>query len=466
MTVGGRALLLAAGPLLLGCPPPTTTPQDAGPTRPPPRWSVRDGFLRDAQGRAVILRGVNVSGDHKQPPYLGFHGPDDYRRIHDEWGMNAVRFLAPWAAIEPSRGVHDETYLARLAERVGWAADAGLLVVVDMHQDLYGEGFAGGDGAPRWTCDEARYAAYTPRDPWFLGYFDENVIACFDALWTDVTLQDHAAGAWQAVARVLADQPAVVGFDALNEPFLGSALVDDFEPLYLQPFYETVVAAVRDVAPDWVAFLEPSSTRNAGVATRLRPFPFPLVVYAPHAYDAQAEAGEPFDLAHRQHVLDNAVALAAEARALGAALWVGEYGGTGSTAGIAAYMDAEYDAVAAVFGGSAYWHHGKDDGYGLLDAHGGDKAVLLDAVVRPAPARVAGTLTTWSYDDATASFQVGWDVDPDVTAPSELLLPGRPYPQGAAVTCAGCRTERDGVVVRVWPDPGADRVLVTVVPAG
>ena len=27
-----------------------------------PRWSVTKGFLRDAQGRAVIMRGANVSG--------------------------------------------------------------------------------------------------------------------------------------------------------------------------------------------------------------------------------------------------------------------------------------------------------------------------------------------------------------------------------------------------------------------
>ena len=46
-----------------------------------------------------------------------------------------------------------------------------------MHQDVYGEGF-GFDGAPRWTCDAARYAAFVPRTPWFLSTLDPNVMAC------------------------------------------------------------------------------------------------------------------------------------------------------------------------------------------------------------------------------------------------------------------------------------------------
>ena len=168
----------------------------------PPGWTVAGGFLRDPEGRVVILRGVNLSGRHKLPPYLDFHGPDDYRRLRDDWGMNAIRFLVTWSAIEPVDGVHDPAFLDEVAERIGWAEDAGLLVFLDMHQDLYGEGFAGGDGAPRWSCDPARYSAFTPRTPWFFGYLDGNVTACFDALWTDAHLHDHYAALWGALARL------------------------------------------------------------------------------------------------------------------------------------------------------------------------------------------------------------------------------------------------------------------------
>jgi endoglycosylceramidase len=40
--------------------------------------------------------------------------------------------------IEPQRGVFDDAFIDQLADRVTWAEQAGILVVVDMHQDLYG----------------------------------------------------------------------------------------------------------------------------------------------------------------------------------------------------------------------------------------------------------------------------------------------------------------------------------------
>src|SRR5438874_1697397 len=114
------------------------------PVRP---WHA-DSFLRDRAGRAVILRGLNVGAKHS--PWFDFQGPADFTRIRTAWGMNAVRLLVLWAAIEPEKGVYDSGYLDALAERVKWASDANLAVVLDMHQDVYGEGFAkgGGDGAP------------------------------------------------------------------------------------------------------------------------------------------------------------------------------------------------------------------------------------------------------------------------------------------------------------------------------
>src|SRR5262249_53067895 len=132
-----------------------------------PAWSVRGGFLRDAQGRAVILRGANVSGKNKNPPFFDFHGPAAFARMRADWGMNAVRFLVEWAAIEPEEGQYDDAYLDAVAQRIEWAQAADLYVVVDMHQDVYGQGFAsgGGDGAPLWTCDASNYASFTPTDP-------------------------------------------------------------------------------------------------------------------------------------------------------------------------------------------------------------------------------------------------------------------------------------------------------------
>src|SRR5262249_22825346 len=156
------------------------------------------------------------------------------------------------------------------------------------------EGF-GFDGAPRWTCDEANYAAFVPQQPWGLNYTDSHVMACFDHLWTDAGTGAAFAAAWRHVAEQLESQPAILGFDPINEPSWGSFPVATFERDHLQPFYEQVITAVRAVAPRWLAFVEPSNSRNLGFSTSLRGFSSEGVVYAPHLYDAQAEQSGQFD---------------------------------------------------------------------------------------------------------------------------------------------------------------------------
>ncbi|MEB2313546.1 MAG: cellulase family glycosylhydrolase [Sorangiineae bacterium] len=433
---------------------------DAAPAKP--AWSVTGGFVRAPDGRAALLRGANLADAHKDRPYLGFHEPKDYQALVDVWGMNTIRFLVIWAAIEPEKGKYDEGYLDRVAERVGWARDAGLHVVIDMHQDVYGEGF-GSDGAPRWTCDEARYEAFEPREQWFFNYLDENVQACIDDFYASAELQDHYAEAWRRVAARLKDDPAVVGFDVMNEPHWGSATIGDFEAQRLQPFYEKIVRAVRRVAPGWLAFLEPSASRNLGFATGLQPFPFEGVVYSPHSYNSAAEQGNGFSSSARTALLNNVAHLADEARELGAALWIGEYGGTTGSDGITEYMNANYDAAGAVAAANAYWSYDRGDGgYGMLQADGTPKPVLLDVLVRPVPEYVAGDPISFEYDVTTRRFTFSWRPDARIDAPTVLTVPARVYPNGYDVDCDGCETEADGAKLTVTTAPRGEPAVITL----
>jgi endoglycosylceramidase len=430
---------------------------------PPPRpetWHVSGGALRGPDGRAVILRGVNLAGAHKTAPYFSFHQLPDFERVGAEWGMNSIRLLILWAAIEPSPGSYDEDYLDQLELRLDWARQAGLHVVLDMHQDVYGEGF-GGDGAPRWTCDEAHYEAFEPVSPWFLNYQNEHVIACFDQLWSSDELMGRYAAAWHRVAERFADHEAVVGFDVMNEPHWGSALLS-FEEEKLQRFYERVVPEVRQAAPDWVAFLEPSARRNIGLPTGLTPFPFPNVVYAPHAYDTAAEQGNGFDETRRVALLTKIADLRDDATMLGAALWIGEYGGTADSPGITAYMDAEYDGQGAVAAGSAYWAYDRDGGYGLLNADGTEKTVLLDVLVRPYPTQVAGDPLSFSYDEQSGTFSFQWRPDDTIEGPTEIAVPLRAYPDGYSVACEGCVVEQQAGRLLVTEVTGQDVATVVV----
>jgi endoglycosylceramidase len=429
---------------------------------PDESWHVVDGQLRAPDGRTAILRGVNLANVHKKPPYLGTESAADWARLREEFGFNAVRFLMTWAAVEPERGQYDDAYLDRVGERLGWAADAGLAVILDMHQDVYGEGF-GFDGAPRWTCDAANYEGFEPKQPWFVNNLDPKVVACIDHFYEDDTRARFVA-AWGHVAARLREAPSVIGFDVLNEPVWGSHPSSAYEVDLLAPLYEEVVAAVRREAPGWVAFLEPGATRNAGVPTKLEAFDFADVVYAPHSYDSVAESGGGFDPSRREAVIENVAQLRQEADELGAALWIGEYGGSTSAAGIAAYMDAEYDAFAAVAAGSMYWSYDRDEGYGLLNPDGTTKDVLVSTVRRPYPDRVAGTPVSWSWDEATATFRFTYEPDPALALPTEISVPSGVYPDGYSVACGGCETEMGDGALRVLSPPAGSPVTITLHP--
>ena len=78
--------------------------------------------LTDFADRTAIVRGMNVG--KKEAPYLDFHAAADFARMRDDWGMNAVRFYFPWAAVEPSPGQYDDAFLDQVRQRLDWAAAA------------------------------------------------------------------------------------------------------------------------------------------------------------------------------------------------------------------------------------------------------------------------------------------------------------------------------------------------------
>src|SRR5882757_679939 len=130
----------------------------------------------DREGRHVILRGLNVGGDCKVPyPDGGTQHPGDFgdhRSVSfvgrpfpleeaDEhlgriagWGFNVIRLLVTWEAVEHA-GPRDYDhayidYVGRVCER---AAEHGLAVFIDFHQDVWSR-MSGGSGAPCWIFDK------------------------------------------------------------------------------------------------------------------------------------------------------------------------------------------------------------------------------------------------------------------------------------------------------------------------
>jgi endoglycosylceramidase len=130
--------------------------------------------------------------------------------------MNAIRLGVSWTALEPTRGVPDAGYAARVRKLVRIAGAEGLWVLVDMRQDLWAQRF-GGEGAPDWaTLDDG--LPFVPT-PFPYAYLQPPVGRSFTSFWTNRDgIRSAYVAAYAGLAKLLAHEDAVIGYDAMNEP--------------------------------------------------------------------------------------------------------------------------------------------------------------------------------------------------------------------------------------------------------
>lgn len=185
--------------------------------------------LQDNVGRALFLKGINLGS--KSSPYLPWQDKSELQALKDS-GINFVRLYIQWSQIEPSPLQYNQSYLDDIKDWIRLAHQYDLMVLVDLHQDGYGQA-VGGNGAPDWATRPREIGSLIPRIgmPWFFIYFDKAVMTSFDAFWeneifpeTEIGLSDHYALAWKWIAKNLRSEPNVIGYDLFNEPFYGSLM--------------------------------------------------------------------------------------------------------------------------------------------------------------------------------------------------------------------------------------------------
>lgn len=163
----------------------------------------------------------------------------------EDLGFNAHRVPMMWAAARPAENMTDHAYLTTMARVVENLAQHHQYALLDMHQDVLSSrladsaGDSGYDGAPRWLIDRTHISrAYPwpltpPLKSWGDGYLTEATGQCFEDVYENTHGgRDEWATFWQEVAAIFRQQRGVLGYELINEPWVGNPYKD---PLLFAP---------------------------------------------------------------------------------------------------------------------------------------------------------------------------------------------------------------------------------------
>ncbi|MFN8294742.1 MAG: cellulase family glycosylhydrolase [Chitinophagales bacterium] len=403
-------------------------------------------IFQDQYGRQLILHGLNTG--EKNPAADPWIQESDVDREDKEFGFNFVRYLILWDGIEPQKDSFDYSYLDRIEQRVNWYTSRGMYVMLDMHQDIYSIVF-GGDGAPAWAVHANGHPINTTNTSgaWFLKNLDPAVVAALGNFWDYTTykeLQDHYILMWKKVLERFKNNPNVIGYDVMNEPYGGDfikALTGDFEKNTLKKFYDKLIPAMRSVEPDKYLFFEPQSLYvNFGVTSNLPKIndtrSVPHLGYAPHFYPFFVEAAvSPYDATAKQNTRDCFNSRTKEMKKQNCPMIIGETGLSPSTVGFGDFLDDMFHYLDSTQSGISYWFNGHG-GWAPLNADRSETPILQH-LLRTYPKATAGKISKFRFDPVSKKFSMTFISNAAITQPTEIFIPNRFYPAGWNLSVTG-----------------------------
>ena len=394
-----------------------------------------NNWIRDEDGRAIILHGLNISNAAKRTPtQLSWHTFEDYQRMKDEWGFNCVRLLIFWSVIEPEKGMYNYSYIDQVVERINWAEELGLYVILDMHQDLYSSKF-GGVGAPNWAVWDDNLA-YNPSDTWWLNYIKPAVIRSFKHFWTVEELQTSYINSWIQIIQRVKNNSAIIGYDIMNEPFFGPFPPKIFEQFYLKNFYEKIIDEIRTIDQDHYIFYEPQIMASAGLKSFLPKINDEKAVYSPHFYEPTVHGGIPYF--GFPYLISHTFNLRNKESEENIVPWlVGEFGVDEKTGGMDLYLIDILNQLNYHTASWTYWSYDYDTNseFGIIDNLGNEND-QLDFLIYPYPQAIAGDPIYFHYDFKERIFTMEF-IETKINSPTELYIGlNRIYPEGFSINCS------------------------------
>jgi len=186
------------------------------------RWYY--GYTR-IQDTLTSLMGGPAADQYWQTWNANILTEDDFRRLQG-WGVNTLRISINHHWLSPADGVYLEAGWSWLDRMVAWAKAHDIHLVLCMHA-------APGGQNPELMSDTVDGKPH---------------------LWTEPdTYQPWTIHLWQAIAQRYADEPAIAGYDLLDEP-----LLSEHDPASggstVRAFYVKASAAIRAVDTHHILF--------------------------------------------------------------------------------------------------------------------------------------------------------------------------------------------------------------------
>lgn len=425
---------------------PCSTPRTSGAP-----FGTQCSELVDSKGRVAYLRGVNarvegifdVTFDDGRVALEAIPAFDasDADQMRD-FGFDALRLPINWSALEPTQdGGFDESYLDRIATALDQAAGAGLVVLLDMHQDAYSKEI-GEDGAPLW-------AIIPPPTQLLEGPLEDlgdrrNSKQVLDAFATffgasadGEFLRERFVDAVEHVMQRFATHPAVVGMEIFNEP----QDTDDGIARLNDVAYPRLRAAV----PDKLYVFEPPVIRNVLDEASVPSEPLgKMVGYAPHVYTlAFVGTDEQHQSMTKETLLRSHDNARVESDAWQAPLIVTEWGYDPNGIKASEYMTWQSELAEEHRESTFFWvwKEQSQGNWGCFDFDAATSTFsarpeIQKALARVRPSRVAGWPTSVSFDRATGEFELQFLGNPRVSADHEIAI-AKLLGQPLSVECDG-----------------------------
>lgn len=419
-------------------------------------------YIHDTEGRIVIYHGVNVSNfaKHSGPPSgyfdrgkadVSWHTKEDFARMN-EWGFNLVRYMVFWEAIEPERGQFDEDYLARTVERLQWLRELGIDAIVDIHQDLYAQKFAG-NGFPGWAIRDSGHE-FERQHPWDKNYLQPAVFHSYNNFWRNDTLKTRYLAMLHKVFSCVDTLPNVAGIDVMNEPFPDLSM--QFERETLSSLYHDIRKMVETAGFRTRMYFEPVIYTSAGIPSSLTFEPDTHCVYYPHYYDPLCDKGKPYRKRNHRR-MELAVAIKVnEAQKFGVPVLYGEFGVDPKVGNYLTYIEDLLNECDRYGVGWTYYSYDKiaHCGFGIIDNERNEMP-NMDKLVRVYPQRIAGRNPRFGIKQKR--FTLTYE-NSGITAPTLVFIPDRL--NGVAVSANGKPVEHSGRIFEYRNDSAPKQEIV------